>query len=61
MKADIYGLDKPKWSKDKQALAKEVGKVKVPEFQPKSGVKIETDPNVRRSNARIFEPCGLDG
>ena len=46
MKADIYDIEKPSWSHDMERLADAISKVHVPDFQPKSGVKIETDPNV---------------
>lgn len=44
LKAELHGLERPAWAADDAALAAAVDKVPVPEFKPKSGVKIETDP-----------------
>ena len=35
---------RPSWAADDAAMADAISKVDVPEFKPKSGVKIETDP-----------------
>lgn len=44
LKAELHGLERPAWTADDAAMADAIGKVDVPEFKPKSGVKIETDP-----------------
>lgn len=46
LKAEVYGIPRPDWASDSAAVAAAVGKVVVPEFQPKQGVRIETDPKV---------------
>lgn len=46
LKAEVYGIPRPDWASDAAAVAAAAGKVVVPEFQPKQGVKIETDPKV---------------
>lgn len=44
----MYGIPRPEWAADAAAVAAAAGKVVVPEFVPKKGVKIETDPKVGR-------------
>jgi ubiquitin-activating enzyme E1 len=46
LKAEVYGIPRPEWAADAAAVAAAAGKVAVPEFVPKKGVKIETDPKV---------------
>jgi ubiquitin-activating enzyme E1 len=46
LKAEVYGIPRPDWASDASAVAAAAGKVVVPEFKPKQGVKIETDPKV---------------
>lgn len=46
LKAEVYGIPRPDWASDVSAVAAAAGKVVVPEFKPKQGVKIETDPKV---------------
>jgi len=53
LKAEVYGIPRPDWASDAAAVAAAAGKVVVPEFQPKQGVKIETDPKV---NFDISQP-----
>jgi ubiquitin-activating enzyme E1 len=43
LRALSFGISIPDWAKDTDNLADAVSKVAVPEFKPKSGVKIETD------------------
>lgn len=45
LKAEIYNIDRPTWATDMSKMAEVVAKIPVPEFQPKKGIKIETDPN----------------
>jgi ubiquitin-activating enzyme E1 len=46
LKAEVYGIPRPEWAAGAAAVAAAAGKVVVPEFVPKKGVKIETDPKV---------------
>jgi ubiquitin-activating enzyme E1 len=48
LKAEVYGITRPDWASDQAAVAAAAAKVVVPEFKPKQGVKIETDPKVSR-------------
>eukprot|EP00268_Persea_americana_P018202 TRINITY_DN1900_c0_g1_i7.p1 TRINITY_DN1900_c0_g1~~TRINITY_DN1900_c0_g1_i7.p1 ORF type:complete len:1072 (-),score=180.51 TRINITY_DN1900_c0_g1_i7:554-3769(-) len=43
LRAETFGIPIPDWAKNTSKLADAVDKVMVPEFQPKTGVKIETD------------------
>ncbi|MBA0554837.1 hypothetical protein Golob_013916, partial [Gossypium lobatum] len=43
LRAETFGIPVPDWVKNTKMLAKAVEKVIVPDFQPKEGVKIETD------------------
>ncbi|KAF3334641.1 ubiquitin-activating enzyme E1 1-like isoform X1 [Carex littledalei] len=43
LRAETFGIPTPDWAKDPKKLAEAIDKVIVPEFQPKQGVKIETD------------------
>ncbi|XP_022752921.1 ubiquitin-activating enzyme E1 1-like [Durio zibethinus] len=43
LRAETFGIPVPEWVKNLKTLAEAVGKVIVPDFQPKEGVKIETD------------------
>ncbi|KAK3139148.1 hypothetical protein QOZ80_5AG0378620 [Eleusine coracana subsp. coracana] len=43
LRAETFGITIPDWAKDPEKLAEAVDKVIVPDFQPKQGVKIETD------------------
>ncbi|GJN13991.1 hypothetical protein PR202_gb00759 [Eleusine coracana subsp. coracana] len=43
LRAETFGISIPDWAKDPKKLAEAVDKVIVPDFQPKQGVKIETD------------------
>jgi len=43
LRAETFGIPIPDWAKNPTKLAETVDKVIVPEFQPKQGVKIETD------------------
>uniref|UniRef100_A0ACD5XJJ0 Uncharacterized protein n=1 Tax=Avena sativa TaxID=4498 RepID=A0ACD5XJJ0_AVESA len=43
LRAISFGIPVPDWAKNMDSLADAVSKVAVPEFEPKSGVKIETD------------------
>ncbi|KAL8115155.1 hypothetical protein AgCh_021836 [Apium graveolens] len=43
LRAETFGIPIPDWATQPKALAEAVDRVMVPEFQPKKGVKIETD------------------
>ena len=43
LRAETFGIPVPDWVKNLKMLAEAVEKVIVPDFQPKEGVKIETD------------------
>ncbi|KAF8648933.1 hypothetical protein HU200_064465 [Digitaria exilis] len=43
LRAETFGIPIPDWAKNPKKLAEAVDKVIVPDFQPKQGVKIETD------------------
>ncbi|KAK9043360.1 hypothetical protein V6N11_071705 [Hibiscus sabdariffa] len=43
LRAETFGIPVPHWVKNSKLLAEAVEKVMVPDFQPKEGVKIETD------------------
>jgi ubiquitin-activating enzyme E1 len=43
LRAETFGIHIPDWAKNPKKLAEAVDKVIVPDFQPKQGVKIETD------------------
>lgn len=46
LKAEVYSIPRPEWAADTTAAAAAAAKVVVPDFVPKKGVKIETDPKV---------------
>lgn len=43
LRAETFGIPIPDWAKNPKKLAEAVDKVIVPDFQPRQGVKIETD------------------
>ena len=43
LRAETFGIPIPDWAKNPKKLVEAVDKVIVPDFQPKQGVKIETD------------------
>lgn len=43
LRATTYGIEIPAWAKDAKEFRQAVDKIKLPEFLPKKGVKIETD------------------
>ncbi|KAL8261875.1 hypothetical protein R6Q59_025924 [Mikania micrantha] len=45
LRAETFGIPIPDWAKNPKKLAEAVEQVIVPDFQPKQGVKIETDEN----------------
>ncbi|KAJ6793609.1 ubiquitin-activating enzyme E1 1-like [Iris pallida] len=43
LRAEAFGIPIPEWAKNPNKLAEAVDRVLVPDFQPKKGVRIETD------------------
>lgn len=44
LKAEVHGIPLPDWARNLESVAEAAARVEVPEFQPREGVKIETDP-----------------
>lgn len=58
LRAEVYGIPQVR---DRQAVALLVQQVQVPEFKPRSGVKIETNENAAAAaNANNFDSAELD-
>ncbi|XVF20358.1 hypothetical protein REPUB_Repub11eG0191300 [Reevesia pubescens] len=55
LRAETFGIPVPGWAKNPKMLAEAVEKVIVPDFQPKEGVKIETD-----EKATSFSTASVD-
>lgn len=53
LKAGVYGIPTPEWDESK-ALAM-LSRTEIPEFKPKSGVKIETDPNATANRPALSD------
>ncbi|XP_047330703.1 ubiquitin-activating enzyme E1 1-like [Impatiens glandulifera] len=61
LRAETFGIPIPDWANNPSKLAEEVDKVMVPDFQPKQGVKIETDEKATNlSNASIDDSAVID-
>lgn len=61
LRAETFGIPIPDWAKNPKKLAEAVDQVIVPDFQPKQGVKIETDENVTNlSSASIDDSAVID-
>jgi ubiquitin-activating enzyme E1 len=52
LKAEVHGVARPDWAADDSRLIAVLDAVVVHAFEPKSGVKIETDPKAAESAAR---------
>lgn len=59
LRAETFGISVPDWVKDPKALAEAVDKVKVPEFRPQEGVKIETDEKVTNLSAASIDDSAV--
>ncbi|PON59883.1 Ubiquitin-activating enzyme E [Parasponia andersonii] len=51
LRAETFGIPIPDWVRNPKKLAEAVDRVIVPEFQPKEGVKIETDEKATNVNS----------
>ena len=51
LRAETFGIPIPDWVRNPKKLAEAVDSVIVPEFQPKEGVKIETDEKATNVNS----------
>ncbi|KAI3819474.1 hypothetical protein L1987_13313 [Smallanthus sonchifolius] len=61
LRAETFGILIPDWAKNPTTLAEAVDRVIVPDFQPKQGVKIETDENATSlSSASIDDAAVID-
>ncbi|KAK1412745.1 hypothetical protein QVD17_34235 [Tagetes erecta] len=61
LRAETFGIPIPDWAKNPTRLAEAVDRVIVPDFQPKQGVKIETDENATTlSSASIDDDAVID-
>ncbi|GKA88515.1 ubiquitin-activating enzyme E1 1-like protein isoform X2, partial [Tanacetum coccineum] len=61
LRAETFGIPIPDWAKNPKKLAEAIDQVIVPDFQPKQGVKIETDENVTNlSSASIDDSAVID-
>jgi ubiquitin-activating enzyme E1 len=61
LRAVSFGITVPDWAKNMDSLADAVSKVAVPEFEPKSGVKIETDEKATNlSSASIDDGANIE-
>ncbi|KAM0843806.1 hypothetical protein ACQ4PT_057473 [Festuca glaucescens] len=61
LRAVSFGIAVPDWAKNRDSLADAVSKVAVPEFEPKSGVKIETDEKATNlSSASIDDGANIE-
>lgn len=49
LKAEVSGIERPAW--DQSKVLSHLALIRLPEFQPKSGIKIETDPNATASRS----------
>jgi len=55
LKAEVHGVQLPEWAHDASRVAAEAGGVVVPEFVPRSGVRIETDPKADKPVATVAD------
>jgi ubiquitin-activating enzyme E1 len=59
LRAVSFGISIPDWAKDTDNLADAVSKVAVPEFKPKSGVKIETDEKTKNISGASVDDAAV--
>nr|GEV21065.1 ubiquitin-activating enzyme E1 1-like isoform X2 [Tanacetum cinerariifolium] len=61
LRAETFGIPSPDWAKNPKKLSKAIDQVIVLDFQPKQGVKIDTDKNVTNlSSASIDYSAVID-
>ncbi|KAJ3682852.1 hypothetical protein LUZ60_013079 [Juncus effusus] len=61
LRAETFGIPIPDWAKNREKLSDAVDKVIVPDFQPKKGVKIETDEKATNfSNASMDDSAMIN-
>ncbi|KAK9849259.1 hypothetical protein WJX84_002174, partial [Apatococcus fuscideae] len=53
LKAEVHGIQLPSWASDAAQVGKAAAAVKVPKFQPKKGVQIETDPTATQVKSSL--------
>ncbi|XP_074357659.1 ubiquitin-activating enzyme E1 1-like [Apium graveolens] len=59
LRAETFGIPIPDWAVQPKALAEAVDRVMVPEFQPKKGVKIETDEKATNLSASSIDDSAV--
>ena len=59
LRAETFGIPIPDWAVQPKALAEAVDRVMVPEFQPKKGVKIETDEKATNLSAASIDDSAV--
>ncbi|XWS53372.1 hypothetical protein CRYUN_Cryun11dG0151900 [Craigia yunnanensis] len=59
LRAETFGIPVPDWVKNRKMLAEAVEKVIVPDFQPKEGVKIETDEKATSLSAASVDDAAV--
>ncbi|KAG9152521.1 hypothetical protein Leryth_016430 [Lithospermum erythrorhizon] len=59
LRAETFGIPVPEWAKHPKKLAETVDRVVVPEFQPKTGVKIETDEKATSLSSASVDDAGM--
>eukprot|EP00249_Psilotum_nudum_P024481 c29197_g1_i1 orf=472-3648(+) len=57
LRAQSYGISVPDWAFNSRKLAEVTDKIKLPEFQPKQGVKIVTDEKATTLNTPSLDDC----
>ncbi|KAK1437031.1 hypothetical protein QVD17_02816 [Tagetes erecta] len=59
LRAETFGIPIPDWAKNPKKLAEAVDRVIVPDFQPKQGVKIETDENATSLSSASIDDAAV--
>ncbi|KAK1323715.1 Ubiquitin-activating enzyme E1 1 [Acorus calamus] len=61
LRAETFGISVPDWAKNPKKLADAIDKILVPDFQPKQGVKIETDEKATSMAAASVDDTAIIG